>query len=265
MRPYKKDLTDHGTRVWVLMNVFNRADICAEAMEQAYKTRWLGGAGWTHVWLNQHYPVRKRSNTKKMRDLCVEYGGLWMDAGRNIGLHEGLKYMFNRLPIADTDYILMLDPDNYPTNPGWDDALVRVLHYDPKIGQATLWQPAVRDHEKNINWGPERIVDGIKVRVCNQAFVRTVTCWRAGDIRKVGQWDEPCAFWGHLESVMTQRFTSRGFQDVYLPDFFESSAPSHRIDPEYQQYKVAHAHHRTWTGDLESYLRHLGKGHLIDS
>lgn len=271
--PYKKDLTDFGLRVWVLTNCFNRADICAEAMTQIYKTRWLGGAGWRHIWLNQHYPFDKKQNAKDMRDLCLSYGGQWMDAGRNLGLHEGMNYMLDQLgpQVKDEDFILMVDPDNFPHEQGWDDALTRVLYYDEKIGQSTLWQPAVKDfeHRKHPNkdpilhWSPEHMVDGIRVKPCRNAFVRTVTCWRAGDIRKVKGWNEPCAFWGHLESVMTDKFRKIGKGDVYLPDFFESSHPSGRINPEYQEWKVLHAHKHTVKVDLETWLRQTGRAHLI--
>lgn len=260
-----KDLTDHGTRVWVLTCCYNRADIAQEALAQIYKTKKLGGAGWTHVFLNQHYPFDKKNNTKKIRDLCVKYGGLWMDAGKNLGLHDGLTYMFNNLPVKDTDYVIMIDLDNYPIQDGWDDALVRVLHYDKTLAQAHLWIPALHiDAAKHIKY-EDKIVDGIRIKIPNCAFVKTVSAWPASFIKRVGGWTEPLRFWGHLEGAMHEATKRLGMKDCYLPDFIETSQPSGRIDPMYHQWKVDTAHLKTYdhNKDLEQYLRDKGKAHLI--
>ncbi len=264
--PFKKDPMSEGFNVWMLTCGFNRVDIAQEALARIYCTKHLGGEGFKHVFLNQHYPFDKKRNAEQLRALCEgQYGGRWMDAGRNLGLHEGLNYMLETLgaEIGERDYIIMADLDNYPREEGWDEALIRVLHADPTIGQTTLWNPTLDTHPHGISWHSERVVNGIRVKIPNNAFVRTITAWRAREIRKLGGWIEPVAFWGHLESAMTEKYRRLGLGDAYLPDFFESSAPCSRINPEYHEWKVAHAHHYTVKVDLEQWLRDTGRAHLI--
>ena len=258
-----KDLSAFGTKLWTITLLYNRPAIVQEAIGQYYKTRGLGGEGFQHVFVQHHYPFDKKRTREETKKVCEGVGGLYLDPGKNLGLHDGFNWAMAQLPIEDHHYVIMYDGDNFPVNPGWDDALVRTLFYDEKLTWTTLWNPEIKNTHGRLRWERRTIVDHIRVWTPSAPYVKTVSAWKAGRLKEIGGFSEPTGYWGHLESAMHNKIRPRGWLDAFLPDYYESSAPSHRIDPEYHAWKVAHAHTFKVKVDLEQWLRDTGRAHVI--
>lgn len=207
-----------------------------------------------HYLLDQHYPIEKLSNRAALRHLAAEYGLEVLDAGRNLGLHDGFNWALQQIAPHDDDIVIAYDPDSIPTATGWDLALVRALEGSSGVN---VWSSLMNPRsladltERGYDVGT---VDGyLKTWATRTAVTNSVCAWRVGWLRKVGFLQEARPWYGHLESVMWSKLGGKRW--VFLPGWPESDELRDEHDISYVHYKWAHSHLKSWDGDFESWLK----------
>jgi len=207
----------------------------------------------THYFLDQHYPVDRKTNRNRLLDLCNRYGMKWVDSGRDRGMCAGANFLLSQLP-KDTRYILGYDPDAVATIPGWDAAMVAVLEADSELAWVSLTPACIAD---NIESG--RLQGAIRARAHNRVFVPervdmfSITGLRADFIRDIGGFSSPFGYYGQVEMPLWAGAKQRGMSYGYLLDYPEGAGPGNLHDLEYVEWKHAHI-----AGDTRSFGEWLG-------
>jgi hypothetical protein len=161
-----------------------------------------------------------------------------LDAGRNLGLHDGLNYMLDRIRPGRDDVVIGYDPDESPLRAGWARAMADVMDADPKCGWLSLMSPPASEYMDR-NGGSDREVAGHRLRVPGYSLINTVCAWRGNALAEVGKFSEPHRYYGGLEGEMMPKYISAGYWIGWLRDYWV--APLHDMaDPEYQLYKRHH-------------------------
>lgn len=212
-----------------------------------------------HILLDQHYPLGHTETLSAMKEYLAgsKIAELW-DAGKNLGLHEGLNYIFARLEkegtLQDEDVIFAYDADEGPLRKGWSEAMLRIFDADPKCGWLSLTAQGI-DDQLNSCAVPVQVVGGEQVRVPNFNLMNVLCGWRVGAIRAAGVFTEPYAYYGGLEIAMQPKFRDAGYWVGWLPEY--KTQPQHVLsDKNYEAYKRAHVGHTTpvFPGSFEEYL-----------
>ncbi len=231
---------------------FVPARIARESFHSFY-TKKHPGLEVRHIFLNQHYPLNEAENSVALRVICDSYGIEFMDAGRNLGLHKGWNYVQERLPLKPEDVVIAYDPDSNPISPGWDMALITALN-DPRHGWATLNSAWAEDQVTRAGF-EERIVGGhLAVRKVSQACMNSVSAWKGKYLLHTKGLYEGNEFYGGLECHMFPKLAECGLEWVFVRDWWEDHSFHVQQDPQYRDYKWAHAHLGTWKGDFKSFL-----------
>lgn len=202
----------------------------------------------THYFLKQHYPGPSEASDE------VQYV---FDAGKNLGLHEGLNYMVEHISPAPEDILVAFDLDEKPLKPGWVAAMTDVMRADSRCGWLSLMSPPVREELAGV---PAIIIGGHRVQIPEMPKMNTVCAWRWGAVLAatggIGKFTEPYAYYGGIESDMMPKFTAAGCWVGWMTDF--GVEPDREFeDPEYRAYKHAHVGFTLpqFTGSYEEWLK----------
>lgn len=208
-----------------------------------------------HYYLNQHYPINPEEQKVNFCEL-LNYGIEHLDAGRNLGLHEGFNFVINHINPNPEDIIIAYDPDCMPLVSGWDQAMVDVLNSSDNqdnIGWVTLMNPQSKREMEERGYR-HRNVSGHIVWLTDFPVTNNTCAWRADFILKAGGITENRPWYGHLETPMFYKMKALGFNWGFVEGFPESWELREMADLAYQKYKVAHAHTERWDGDFESWI-----------
>ena len=238
--------------IYVFTLGFAPARILEKSFEQLYKTTSLGSKNFVHVYLDQHYPIDKERNMGACRIICDMYGITYIDAGKNLGLHVGFNKMLDLVNLKPDDVVIAYDADSFPTESGWDSALISVLS-DPNFGWVTIMNP--RCKQELIENGYEvHDVAAYEVWTPRKDIVNSTCAWRGDFLIRSKGLHESRPFYGHLESSMWGKPNEQGLRWGFLPAFPESDHLRDLHDRDLVVYKWCHAHLKSWDGDFESWL-----------
>ncbi|NDC22511.1 MAG: hypothetical protein EBZ49_00050 [Proteobacteria bacterium] len=221
----------------------------ASSFKQLYQTKILN---WEHHVLDQHYPLNEKENRDSLKAMCKDYGAILHDAGKNLGLHEGVNYLIRQ---SKPDIVIGYDPDSFPNRICWDEALTKVI--DENVVWSTLANPRTMGDIKARGY-TEFTSNGVKLWKTKTAITNSVCAWSVPWLESVGFVSESRPFYGHLETTMFGRLKNKSW--VVLPEYSESDHLRHDHDKDYALYKWAHAILRIWDGDFKSWLE-AGKPH----
>lgn len=249
---------------YFLTMVYNSDIVFNSGMQSLRETADLDALGATHILLDQHWPVDYEKTAAAISEYRTKTpcAVVW-DAGKNLGLHQGLTYMMERLEqvLKPDDILIAYDSDEHPWKPGWAEAMLRVFAADPKCAWLSLLSvPALND--LNHNNVPVAIVGGEKVRIPGYPLINTVCAWRVSAVREVlgGIFTEPYAYYGGLESMLMPKFTNAGYWVGWLVDY--GTSPERDLEnPLYRAYKDSHVGfiQPVFPGSFEEYLLEKGK------
>jgi hypothetical protein len=223
--------------------------------------------GAAHDLLDQHWPIDYADVCKALYEyVAATPQAIVWDAGRNLGLHEGLNYMYARLEdvLRPDDVLIAYDCDEHPWEPGWAAAMMRVFAADPKCGWLSLMSPPALRHLE-LNGIPISTVGGERVRIPNYPLINTVCAWRVAALRAVGnKFTEPFKWYGGIESDMMPKFTEAGYWVGWLQDYGVS--PERDLeDPIYREFKDRHVGFKlpVFPGSFEEFVEQHEKGPSI--
>ncbi len=245
--------------VHIFTTQFANASVFAAGMRSLHDTVDFDALGARHYVLDNHYPL----NHDSVRAALEQYQEghprqvVLVDAGKNLGLHEGLNYLFKMFgsSFADDDVVVGFDSDEAPVRAGWLDAMLQIFAADPKAGWLSLNCPMV--NESLIRQGVElSTVAGHRLRIPPMAMMNVVVGWRVGCLRAMGQFQEPHAYYGGIELAMQPLAREKGYWVGFLEDFHTSN---HRgfADRIYELYKLRHVGHELphFPGSFDEFLK----------
>lgn len=208
-----------------------------------------------HYYLDQRYPVSKDRNREECRRICDGYGVTVLDAGRNLGLHDGFNYALNAACRPDDDIVIAFDADSTPIGQGWDMALVRAIRGDreQKVVWSTLANPRTLADIKARGYTTKTVDGSIELMITNTAITNSICAWRLDWLRSVGLLSEPGPWYGNLETEMFAKLGDK--QWAVLPGWSESDHLRNLHDRAYTIYKWYLAHLKTTSADFETWLR----------
>jgi len=203
-----------------------------------------------HALIDQHYPLNRERNLMDMDFTAMMYRAPIIDSKYDRGAADGFNNAMKVLFLNGTDLVITYDPDSWPKQEGWDFAMYEVLRKDPQISYVSLRTP------EKIN-GEQREAYGYNYIVTDRPFIFGVTMWRWSFLNRVGGLHQRQKYYGHVEAEMFSRLGDT--KNAYLTDYYEDSLVTMQ-DPQYQNYKVAHAINdkNPFTGSFEEYLKQGG-------
>jgi hypothetical protein len=237
--------------VKILTLGFMDSGIIEKSFSQLYATKNPVLKTEHHV-LWQHYPINKDRNFDELKSICKKYGAILHDAGKNLGLHDGFNYLVRAARCGPGDIVIGYDPDSYPTESGWDMALVRAIWGSTDTVWASLMNPRSREELTARGYDRAKVDGHIEVWKAKTAVVNSVCAWSVDWLKSVGMLTENRPFYGHLESAMWGKLGKKRW--AFLPGWGESDHLRWAHDQKYIEYKWVHAHLKTWDGDFESWL-----------
>jgi len=222
--------------------------------------------GINHVIIDNHYPINKEKNRREIRQICESFGAIYVDSGRDLGLHEGLNHMTKKVGMGANDILIGCDPDDRPS-PGSISAMdsgMRALKGN--VAVLALNFSVIKDR---VNQGvPFRklTVDGKRVLLHPSVEMWTVAAFDMGFIYGAGGFKQTYAYYGGLESALYGYMAAQGKALGYLQDFDADHLHLDRndptlFDPEYRMWKNAHL--SGFSGSFEEWLIHSGRESLI--
>jgi hypothetical protein len=245
-------------RVFCITTFFAPIRIIESSITQVYKTIGNIDLPFTHLAINNHYPVNKDLNDKMIETMCNHYGIQLFDEKKNLGLSGGLNYLLSKIDLQDDDLIIGLDNDVWPTTNGWGKALIETVIYGVNVGWSSLMYPTSKSellqkgyvtHEVQGSSGPIIVWEGLR------AVVNSVCCWSGKMIKQLGNLSESGYYYGGLESVSFPKIKSLGWKWVYTVDYeeapFNENAKSDRC---YVVYKWEYAHNKSTQLSFEDWL-----------
>lgn len=268
-------------KVHCLTMVYCNERVFKAGMAELDRTADLAGIDAQHWLLWQHYPlggaeteaaaiayVSAAATKPDEPDPFIDYAGLpgqvragnriLLDAGRNLGTHDGLNYMVAQLDLQDDDVVLCFDADEKPLREGWAQAMVEVLKADPTCGWLSLMSPPASEYMDS-HGAADKEVAGYRLRVPGYSLINTVVGWSGRAIKAMGKFTEPHGFYGGFEGAMMPPTMAAGYWIGWLRDYWV--APLHDLhEPEYQLYKRHHVgfEQPTFPGSFADWCRSRG-------
>lgn len=218
----------------------NDPNIIEESIDQYLKTKSKTQVETVHVFLNQHWPIQYEDFERRIKKLAESVNGVYLDSGKNLGLHDGFNWAVNQLGIPDNAGVIGYDPDSYPVTENWDLAMCKVYDANPRAVWISLWTPHTSreiEERNTIKWSKR--FGGIQAVSVKGAHLNSVCMINRGWLRSVGGLTEPSKYYGGLESAMFPKIGDMEW--VYLPDYHEKIWFQDKVNPLYRKWKWEHA------------------------
>lgn len=208
-----------------------------------------------HYLLDQHYPIDKDRNRAEIRRVCEKFGVTVIDAGCNLGLHDGFNWALKKVVTPEDDIVIAYDGDSFPVGQGWDMALVRAIRGDreQRVVWSSLGNPRTMKEIQERGYIAKKADGYLDLWVTKVPIVNSVCAWRIDWLRKVGFLSEPQPWYGNLESEMFAKLGSN--QWAVIPKWGESDHLRDRHDRSYVCYKWSLSHLKNTQLDFESWLK----------
>lgn len=240
-------------KVWTISLGYVPARIWEKSLQE-YIALKNPAVDYTHIFIDQHYPMGGEENRRQLWDICRRHGVWVLDPGRNLGLHGGFNFALDHINLKDDDIVIGYDPDSKPISPGFDGALVDALRFDDKLAWTSLMSYRVIPELKERGY-TERKVRHIDVWVTHRAVVNSVCAWKASFLRSVGGLIEHKHWYGHLEAPMFDRIKSKGLEWGFLPGWHETDELRSMQDPEFFRWKWYYSHCHAIDYDFTEYVK----------
>lgn len=231
--------------IYTVCLAFTRTEVVSKTIERYKET--FGKTPHEFVIVDNHYPVHKKETSEAL----LSFGNV-IRPYKNLGLHNGANFAIEQCKMQENDVYIGIDHDAWPDKEGWGDALVDVMK-DPSIASCSLWNDHVAIAPGRI-W-TESTINGHRILEDPNNFgVNGLTAYSVGAVKAAGGFQEPCAYYGHIEQWMWQHWKAMCKRHVYLADFKDDLTRHAGHDPLYTAYKIEHAHKMSFQGSFEEWL-----------
>ena len=250
-------------QAWLTTSSFCKASVLERCLEFIYKDGRPDIL--QHIIIDNHYPINKAANRDRIRCLANEYGCLYIDSGRDLGLHDGVNNAMKQLATEKDHIWIGCDPDD-SLDAKSIQAIREVMTYDRSIAVAALSFSVINERFQQGKLREETIA-GHKVWAHPDVEMFNISGMDMGFLKEVGGFHQHFKYYGGLEAALYPEWAKRKMRLVYLADVKSDSVHIDRFDrilfdPEYRDYKTAHVN-RQFDGSFEEYLISVGKKELI--
>lgn len=231
---------------WIVTPAFCKADLLDRCLNNIHRSPTgdkISPPGFTHVVIDGHYPVNKAENRVEIQKLCQYYGCVYLDPGRDLGLHGNLNYAMNTLNVSAEDGWVGVDPDDFPV-PGSIQKLVAVMEMNRTIAVLGLSFDVIYQRIKEGKLqlhqvGPHLVyyhptVEMFKVAAFNLRFIKSLP----------QGFHEERNYYGGIEAYLHGQWLRQGLRLAYLPESCENvvldKSDPYFCDPEYRLWKDDH-------------------------
>lgn len=250
-------------KIWLFTPSFCKADLLEDCLKHIYLEKFSKDI-WSsllHVIIDNHYPVDQENNSRRLKELAAKYGCIYVDSGKDLGLHEGVNNAMKVVGVKSEDFFIGCDPDDRPSH-GWIQALVRTMTADPSIAVLGLnfW---VIEWRKGQGALTEKQVGEDTVWVHPGVEMWNIAAFRTSWLLEIGGLKQPNAYYGGLEAHLHHHMAIRGLKLAYLPEYRSDAAALDRDNPlffdaDYRQWKTDHV--AGFKGSFEEWLKQHRKG-----
>lgn len=246
-------------KTWLVTPSFCKAALLDDYLKHIYLTP--PKTEFTHVIIDNHYPVDKEQNKKKLKELAREYNCLYVDSGQDLGLHRGLNNAMLRASIRPGDILIGCDPDDRPS-PDFLDIMKEVMLADPKLAVCCLSFSVIFDRIKQGVTFKKMEIAGHDLRVHPGVEMWNIAGFNTHLLGRIGGFSQPNNFYGGIEIDLYKAWTKRDMYYGYLYNVISDALPMDRtnrvfFDPEYRQWKTDHVN--GYKKSFELWLKERGK------
>lgn len=217
---------------------FCKADLLEDFLTYLYSTFSVPN-GTIHVLIDNHYPINKSRNRDQIKSLAKDFKCIYVDSGKDLGLHEGINHAIQQVGIKKEDQFICCDPDDRPT-PGSFKAIHEVMNADKNIVVcSTLCQ--------EVDWSksPVRLqsIAGYQVYIHPTVEMWNVSGYNLEFVFSVGGFNEIYPYYGGAESYFYDHYRkNKNYKIAYLKDYKSSEVYLDKqdpffFDPEYRLWK----------------------------
>lgn len=246
-------------KIKILTMAFTRPELLEKCLRSLAKSK---PPGMEHYILDQHYPLPDAlENRRELDILAWRYGAKIIDAGQNLGYHEGINWAINQMGLEDDDVVVNLDPDAQIAEGAdgcWLTAIRNAFERDSTLACVGINNETIDRELKERGFFDEK-KGSLTLRFMQRPVVMSIIAWQAGFIREVGGLKENTLHYGGVEAVMWPYLCERGRRWAVLPDFWEDVSLWYEADPEYRDWKVKHGQEHSFKGSFEDYCRAIGR------
>ena len=250
-------------KVFVICVAFGNVDQVHASLNRFNKSALPVGPGidLDKVVVNGHFPLNYKSNQALLPSIVEEAGFRLMDPGRDLGSAQSQTWALKELGAADGDYFLNLDPDSACDQPGWLDALVKVMESEKKIAILSLntfwhWE---RIHRLGVLPVETRFIGQYRIQFPLAPDLFNLSLWRVGALNRLGGVLQGTAWWGNVESHMIAGLKKLGYRTALLYNFMEATDLKLMQPAEFIDWKKAHGIDRSFDGSFGEYCKRLGR------
>lgn len=246
-------------KIKILTMAFTRPELVEKCIEALYKRGVPNGV--EHYILDQHYPLpSKAQNSERIKNICIYYGLKYLNAGKNLGYHEGINWAIEQMDLADGDVVVNFDQDAQIAggSEAWLCAIFRSFFVDKTLACVGINNETI-DRELKERGFFDESKNYLVMRFMKAPVVMSIIAWQVGFIREVGGLKENTLHYGGVEAVMWPYLCERGRRWAVLPAYWEDVSLWHESDPEYREWKVKHGQELSFKEDFETYLRAIGR------
>jgi hypothetical protein len=234
-------------KTWLVTPAFCRAGLLADLMGHLYgntdpaAARAAAGIH-QHVIIDNHYPLPTQPlNSQGLIDIADKYDLVYIDSGRDRGLHEGLNHALSWLRIDwQHDLLIGNDPDDRCCFDAFR-AMREVMEADDRVAVCGVNFSVIRERLSEGKLYQSRIADH-RVLIHPSLEMWNVAAFDLSLVKQAGGFSEPYKYYGGIEMSLYRHWSTRGMYLVYLEDFTSEMVPvpPKLMDPEYRQWKTAH-------------------------
>lgn len=204
------------------------------------------------LFIAKPYPINLEENRKLNICTAQKYGYEVFIRTEDLGAAGDFNKTLGQIGLTQDDLVFICDHDAHPIEPGWDDAMIRVMDADPLVDWVSLWNDA-SPIEFGERGGIPAEIGGIRTIQAITPMMSVTTLMRGSFLLHTGGLLQPAKYYGGVEIGMWGSLVSRGTKKVFLCDYTEDQRLKVHEDLSYRAWKTEHATGR-YAGSFSEFL-----------
>lgn len=227
-------------KLWVISQVYTNPSVLKAGLER-YKDTKTQGLAHRQICYWEHYALASKEDRYACEVLAKAHGFEFLDSEKDLGSAQSFNKLLVDLPFEDDDFVITVDPDTHPDQPGWDKALLEVMANESALGFLSLTHRGMPQ-----NWymgyvqGDFRYVGDHLIFLMENFDMFDITCWRVKALKEIGGLKQAYPFHGQVEIPTITAMKEKGYAWGYLPYFTQYRGFESLQDPLFQEWKQRH-------------------------
>lgn len=231
---------------------YNQPDVIYNSVRRYYETTTQPTR---HILFDAQWPLERTKMDNVLKTLHADYGCEIHNIGQNMGLARNFNHCLSLIDLDSTELVVAYDPDSWPMERGWDQAMLDVIRSRANAAWISLWHP----HAQRELLGENRGAAEGNLVWATSAVMNSVSGFRPSWLKACGGLYEINPFYGGVESNTWDRLAEHGMRWVFLRDYTEVFWPKPELlNSEYRDYKFQTTHGGKKQVEFSEWLRAKG-------